>query len=98
MKITGIKPIKDYILVLPDDVKEKTASGLYIPESAKETPQRGTVIAVGDGTKDESMEIRANFTVLYRKYAGTEVSFNSKDYLLMKQSDIYAILETEKID
>ena len=87
-----IKPLADRVLVEPAEAETKTASGLYIPDTAKEKPQRGTVIAVGSGKKDEPMELKASDVVLYGKYAGTEINVDGKDYLMMRQSDILAIL------
>ena len=87
-----IKPLADRVVVEPKEVETKTASGLYIPDTAKEKPQQGTVIAVGPGTKDVEMEVKVGDVVLYGKYAGTEVSFEDKKYLIMKQSDILAII------
>ena len=87
-----IKPLADRVVVEPKEAETKTASGLYIPHTAKEKPQQGTVIAVGPGTKDVEMEVKVGDVVLYGKYAGTEVSFEDKKYLIMKQSDILAII------
>jgi len=87
-----IKPLADRVLVEPMEAEEKTASGIYIPDTAKEKPQKGTVIAVGPGTKDVTMEVKKGDVVLYGKYAGTEISVDGKDYLMMKQSDILAII------
>lgn len=87
-----IKPLADRVLIEPKEAEEKTASGIYIPDTAKEKPQRGTVIAVGGGTKDVAMEVKVGDEVLYGKYAGTELSVDGKDYLMMKQSDILAIV------
>ncbi|MDD7134093.1 MAG: co-chaperone GroES [Candidatus Cryptobacteroides sp.] len=87
-----IKPLADRVVVEPKEAETKTASGLYIPDTAKEKPQQGTVIAVGPGTKDVEMEVKVGDVVLYGKYAGTEVSFEDKKYLIMKQSDILAII------
>ena len=87
-----IKPLADRVVVEPKEAETKTASGLYIPDAAKEKPQQGTVIAVGPGTKDVEMEVKVGDVVLYGKYAGTEVSFEDKKYLIMKQSDILAII------
>lgn len=87
-----IKPLADRVVVEPKEAETKTASGLYIPDTAKEKPQRGTVIAVGPGTKDVEMEVKVGDVVLYGKYAGTEVSFEDKKYLIMKQSDILAVI------
>ncbi len=87
-----IKPLADRVLIEPKEAEEKTASGIYIPDTAKEKPQRGTVIAVGSGTKDVTMEVKVGDEVLYGKYAGTELNVDGKDYLMMKQSDILAII------
>lgn len=87
-----IRPLADRVLVEPQEAMTQTASGLYIPDTAKEKPQQGTVIAVGPGKKDEPMELKASDVVLYGKYAGTEVNFEGKKYLIMKQSDILAII------
>ena len=74
------------------EAEEKTASGIIIPDSAKEKPQRGTILAVGPGTKDEKMEVKVGDVVLYGKYSGTEISIDDDDYLIMKQTDILAIV------
>lgn len=87
-----IKPLADRVVVEPKEAEAKTASGLYIPDTAKEKPQQGTVVAVGPGTKDVEMEVKVGDVVLYGKYAGTEVTFEDKKYLIMKQSDILAII------
>lgn len=87
-----IKPLQDRVLIEPKEAEVKTASGLYIPDSAKEKPMNGIVVAAGPGKKDEPMEVKAGDEVLYGKYAGTEVTFEGKKYLIMKQSDILAIL------
>ena len=87
-----IKPLADRVLVEPKEAETKTASGLYIPDTAKEKPQQGVVIAVGPGKKDEPMELKAGDVVLYGKSAGTEVSYEDKKYLIMKQSDVLATL------
>lgn len=87
-----IKPLADRVLIEPKEAEMKTASGIYIPDSAKEKPQQGTVIAVGPGKKDEPMEVKVGDEVLYGKYAGTEVTVEEKKYLIVKQSDILAIL------
>lgn len=88
----NIKPLADRVLLEPAQAEQKTAGGIIIPDTAKEKPQRGIVIAVGNGKKDEPMTVKAGDTVLYGKYAGTEVSFEGKDYLIMKESDILAII------
>ena len=87
-----IKPLADRVLIEHKEAEMKTASGIYIPDSAKEKPQQGTVIAVGPGKKDEPMEVKVGDEVLYGKYAGTEVTVEEKKYLIVKQSDILAIL------
>ena len=87
-----IKPLEDRVLVEPLEAEEKTASGIYIPDTAKEKPQKGTVVALGPGTKDVIMELKEGDQVLYGKYSGTEISFDGKEYLMMKQSDIMAIV------
>ena len=87
-----IKPLADGVLVEPKEAETKTASGLYIPDTAKEKPQEGKVIAAGPGKKDEPMEVKVGDEVIYGKYAGTEVTVEGKKYLIVKQSDILAIL------
>ena len=87
-----IKPLADRVLVQPKEAETKTASGIYIPDTAKEKPQQGKVIAVGPGKKDEPMEVKVGDEVLYGKYAGTEVTVDDKKYLIVRQSDILAIL------
>ncbi len=87
-----IKPLADRVLVEPHQAEEKTASGIIIPDTAKEKPQKGTVIAVGKGTKDEEMEVKAGDTVLYGKYSGTELKIDGKEYLMMRQTDIMAVV------
>ncbi len=88
----NIRPLADRVLVEPKEAETKTASGIYIPETAKEKPQQGKVIAVGSGKKDEPMELKVGDTVLYGKYSGTEITVDSKDYLMMRQSDVLAVL------
>ena len=87
-----IKPLADRVLVEPKEAETKTASGLYIPDTAKEKPQEGKVVAAGPGKKDEPMEVKVGDEVIYGKYAGTEVTLEGKKYLIVKQSDILAIL------
>lgn len=87
-----IKPLADRVLVLPAPAEEKTIGGITIPDSAKEKPLKGKVIAIGNGTKDEEMVVKPDDTVLYGKYAGTEIELDGEKYLIMKQSDILAIL------
>jgi len=87
-----IKPLADRVLVEPAAAEEKTAGGLYIPDTAKEKPQRGKVVAVGNGKKDEPMELKVGDEVLYGKYAGTEITIDNIDYMMMRQSDILAVV------
>ena len=87
-----IKPLVDRVLIEPKEAETKTASGIFIPDTAKEKPQQGTVLAVGPGKKDEPMEVKVGDVVLYGKYSGTEVAVEEKKYLIVKQSDILAIL------
>ena len=87
-----IKPLADRVLIEPKEAETKTASGIFIPDTAKEKPQQGTVIAVGPGKKDEPMDVKVGDVVLFGKYAGTEVAVEEKKYLIVKQSDILAIL------
>jgi len=88
----NIKPLADRVLVEPEAAESKTASGLIIPDTAKEKPQKGTVVAVGSGKKDEPLTVKAGDTVLYGKYSGTELSVDGGDYLIMRESDILAIV------
>ena len=88
----NIKPLGDRVLVKPAPAEEKTVSGIIIPDSAKEKPLKGEVLAVGKGTKDETMEVAVGYTVLYGKYAGTELELDGEKYLIMRQSDIFAII------
>ena len=87
-----IKPLADRVLIEPKEAETKTASGIYIPDTAKEKPQQGKVVAVGPGKKDEPMEVKVGEEILYGNYAGTEVTVEDKKYLIVKQSDILAIL------
>ena len=87
-----LKPLADRVLIEPKEAETKTAAGLYIPDTAKEKPQQGTVVAAGPGKKDEPMEVKVGDQVVYGKYAGTEVTFEDKKYLIVKQSDILAIV------
>jgi chaperonin GroES len=88
----NIKPLADRVLIEPKEAEEKTASGLFIPNTAKEKPQRGTVVAAGPGKKDEPMEVNVGDEVLYGKYSGTEIAVDGKDYLIMRLSDILAVV------
>lgn len=87
-----IKPLADRVLIEPAPAETKTVSGIIIPDSAKEKPLRGTVVAVGSGTKDEEMILKEGDIVLYGKYAGTELELDNVKYLIMRQSDVLAIL------
>jgi chaperonin GroES len=87
-----IKPLADRVLVKPASAEEKTVGGIIIPDSAKEKPLKGEVVAVGNGTKDEEMVVKAGNAVLYGKYAGTEIEWDGVSYLIMRQSDILAII------
>ncbi|MCQ2161989.1 MAG: co-chaperone GroES [Bacteroidales bacterium] len=87
-----IKPLADRVLIQPKEAETKTASGLFIPDTAKEKPQEGKVIAVGPGKKDEPMEVKVGDEVLYGKYSGTEITVDDVKYLIVKQSEIMAIL------
>lgn len=87
-----IKPLADRVVIEPQEAQTQTASGLYIPDTAKEKPQQGVIVAAGPGKKDEPMEVKVGDVVLYGKYAGTEVNVAEKKYLIVKQSDILAIL------
>lgn len=88
----NITPLHDRVIVEPAAAEEKTASGIIIPDTAKEKPQRGIVVAAGPGKKDEPMTVKAGDTVLYGKYAGTDISLEGRDYLIMRESDILAIV------
>ncbi|MCG2648401.1 co-chaperone GroES [Alloprevotella tannerae] len=88
-----IQPLADRVLIKPAAAEEKTVGGIIIPDTAKEKPLKGSVIAVGNGTKDEEMVLKAEDTVLYGKYSGTEVELDGEKYLIMRQSDVLAILQ-----
>jgi chaperonin GroES len=90
--VEQIKPLGDRVLVEPAPAEERTTSGIIIPDTAKEKPQRGRVIAAGQGKKDEPMTVKAGDSVLYGKYSGTEMKLDGKDYLILKESDIFAII------
>ena len=92
MSKINIKPLADRVLIEPAAAETKTSSGLYIPDTAKEKPQKGIVVAVGSGTKENTMTVKAGDNVLYGKYAGTELQHEGKDFLIMKESDILAIV------
>jgi len=88
MSKVAYKPLKDRVLVEPHMAEEKTASGIIIPDSAKEKPQKGTVVAVGEGKKDEPMSLKEGDVVIYGKYSGTEINLDGTDYLIMREDDI----------
>ena len=92
MSTINIKPLADRVLIEPAAAETQTSSGLYIPDTAKEKPQKGTVVAVGNGKKDEPLTVKVGDTVLYGKYSGTELSVEGNEYLIMRESDIFAIL------
>ncbi len=90
--MSSIKPLADRVLVRPAAAEEKTVGGIIIPDSAKEKPLKGEVVAVGNGTKDEQMVVKAGDKVLYGKYAGTEIEIDGEKLLIMRQSDILATI------
>jgi len=92
MAKVNIKPLADRVLVEPAPAEEKTAAGIIIPDTAKEKPQKGTIVAVGPGKKDEPMTVKVGDNVLYGKYAGTELTIDGCNYLIMRESDIVAIV------
>ena len=92
MSTVNIKPLADRVVLSPEAAETKTASGIIIPDTAKEKPQKGIVVAVGSGTKENPMTVKAGDHVLYGKYAGTELQHEGKDFLIMKESDILAIV------
>ncbi|GMN07048.1 co-chaperone GroES [Croceitalea sp. MTPC5] len=92
MAKVNIKPLADRVLIEPMAAETKTASGIIIPDTAKEKPQKGKVVAVGPGTKEENMTVKVGDSVLYGKYAGTELKLEGTDYLIMRESDIFAIV------
>jgi chaperonin GroES len=87
-----IKPLADRVLVEAAAAEDKTAGGIIIPDTAKEKPQKGTVVAVGPGKKDEPMTVKVGDSVLYGKYAGTEITIDGGNYLIMRESDIVAVI------
>jgi len=91
-KNVSISPLHDRVIVKPAAAEEKTAGGIIIPDTAKEKPQRGTVVAAGPGKKDEPMTVKKGDTILYGKYAGTEISIEGEDLLIMRESDILAVV------
>ena len=92
MSKINITPLSDRVVVEPIAAVTKTASGLYIPDSAKEKPQQGKVVAVGKGLKDEPMTVKVGDTVMYGKFSSTEIKVEEKEYLIMRESDIFAII------
>ncbi|MEP7170048.1 MAG: co-chaperone GroES [Bacteroidota bacterium] len=88
----NLKPLADRVIVEVAPAEEKTASGLIIPDTAKEKPQKGKVVAVGTGKKDEPMTVKVGDQILYGKYSGTEITVDSKEYLIMRESDIFAVI------
>jgi chaperonin GroES len=92
MSKVNITPLADRVLVEPAAAEEKTASGIIIPDTAKEKPQKGSVVAVGSGKKDEPLTVKVGDQVLYGKYAGTEITVEGKEYLIMREADIFAIV------
>ena len=93
MSKLNIIPLADRVIIKQADAETTTASGIIIPDTAQEKPQKGCVVAVGKGTKDNPMTVKSGDTILYGKYAGTELKHNEEDYLIMKESDILAIIK-----
>ena len=92
MSNVNIKPLADRVLVKPSKAEETSKGGIIIPDSAQEKPQRGEVVAVGSGKKDEPMTVKVGDRVLYGKYSGTELTVDSEEYLMMRESDIFAVV------
>jgi chaperonin GroES len=92
MSNINIKPLADRVLVEPAAAEEKTAFGIIIPDTAKEKPQKGQIVAVGNGKKDEPLTVKVGDQVLYGKYSGTEITVEGKEYLIMRESDIFAVI------
>ena len=92
MAKVSIKPLADRVLIEPMAAETKTASGIYIPDTAKEKPQKGKVVAVGPGTKDEKITVKVGDKVIYEKFGGTELKWEGKDYLMMQEKYIIAII------
>ena len=88
----NVKPLADRVLVEPAAAEEKTDGGIIIPDTAKEKPQKGKIVAVGNGKPDKPMTVKEGDTVLYGKFAGTEINIEGKDYLIMRESDLFAIV------
>ena len=89
----NVKPLADRVIIEPAPAEEKTAGGIIIPDTAKEKPKKGKIIAAGNGKKDEPLTVKAGDTVLYGQYSGTEIKIDGSDYLIMRESDIFAIVE-----
>lgn len=89
----NLKPLADRVLILPAAAEEVTVSGIIIPDSAKEKPLKGNVVAAGEGTADEKMVLKEGDEVIFGKYAGTEIEFDGQKYLIMRQSDVLAVVE-----
>ena len=92
MAQVNVKPLADRVLVEPAAAEQKTAGGIIIPDTAKEKPQKGIVVAIGNGKKDEPLTVKVGDQVLYGKYSGTEINIEGKDYLIMRESDIVAVI------
>ena len=93
MSVT-FKPLADRVIIEPAPVEQKTASGIFIPDTAKEKPLHGTIVAVGSGKKDEPMSLLSGNKVMYGQYSGTEIKVDGKNYLIMKEADVYGIIES----
>lgn len=91
--MSTLKPLSDRVLIQPTPVEEKTASGIIIPDTAKEKPLQGVIVAVGDGKKDEPMTVKVGDVVLYGQYSGTEIKIDGKSFLIMKEADIYGVFQ-----
>lgn len=87
-----LKPLADRVLIEPSPAEEKTASGIIIPDTAKEKPLKGKIVAVGNGKKDEPMTVKVGDTVIYGQYGGTEIKLEGKTYLIMREADVYGIV------
>lgn len=92
MKKMNIRPLADRVLVRPAEAEEKTSTGIIIPDTAKEKPMEGEVVAVGNGKKDEPLTVKVGDKVIFGKYSGTEINVDNEKYLIMRESDIYAII------
>lgn len=88
-----IRPLADRVVVKPFEEEKKTVSGIIIPDNAKEKPQKGVIVAVGNGKKDEPMTLKVGDVVLYGKYGGSEINYENETYLVMRESDVYAVVE-----